>query len=59
MTYEEALTKLEDIVKKIENDELDIDSLSKQLKTAQNLIKLCKDKLAKADEDIKEILDKS
>ncbi len=59
MTYEEALTKLEDIVKKIENDELDIDSLSKQLKTAQNLIKLCKDKLAKADEDIKEILEKS
>ena len=59
MTYEEALTKLEDIVKKIENDELDIDSLSKQLKTAQNLIKLCKDKLAKADEDIKEILEKN
>ena len=43
---------------KVESDELDIDSLGKQLKKAQQLIKLCKDKLAKADEDIKEVLKK-
>ena len=55
--YEEALKQLEDIVDKMENDELDIDSLSEQLKTAQKLIKVCKDKLTKADEDIKAILD--
>lgn len=55
-TYEEALKQLETIVAKIENDELDIDSLSQQLKTAQRLIKLCKDKLAKADGEIKKIL---
>ncbi len=58
MTYEEALKQLEDIVSKVESDELDIDSLGKQLKKAQQLIKLCKDKLAKADEDIKEVLKK-
>lgn len=55
-TYEEALKQLETIVAKMENDELDIDSLSQQLKTAQHLIKLCKDKLAKADGEIKKIL---
>lgn len=55
-TYEEALKQLEAIVTKMENDELDIDSLSQQLKTAQRLIKLCKDKLAKADAEIKKIL---
>ena len=55
-TYEEALNQLETIVAKMENDELDIDSLSQQLKTAQRLIKLCKDKLAKADGEIKKIL---
>jgi len=55
-TYEEALKQLESIVAKMENDELDIDSLSQQLKTAQRLIKLCKDKLAKADGEIKKIL---
>lgn len=55
-TYEEALKQLETIVAKMENDELDIDSLSQQLKAAQRLIKLCKDKLAKADGEIKKIL---
>ncbi len=55
--YEEALKQLEDIVDKMENDELDIDSLSEQLKTAQKLIKVCKDKLTKTDEEIKKILD--
>ena len=38
------------------NGELDIDSLSEQLKTAQKLIKQCKDKLTKTDEDIRKIL---
>lgn len=56
MKYEEALKQLEEIVAKMENDELDIDTLSEQLKTAQRLIKQCKDKLAKADGDIKKIL---
>lgn len=55
-TYEAAIKQLEDIVSKMENDELDIDSLSQQLKTAQRLIKLCKDKLAKTDEEIMKIL---
>lgn len=55
-TYEAAIKQLEDFVSKMENDELDIDSLSQQLKTAQRLIKLCKDKLAKTDEEITKIL---
>ena len=54
--YEEAYTELQTIVRKMENDELDIDQLSEQLKRAQELIKLCKDKLTKTDEEIKKIL---
>ena len=54
--YEAAMRQLEDIAAKMENDELDIDSLSEQLKTAQKLIKQCKDKLTKTDEDIRKIL---
>lgn len=57
MKYEDALRQLEDIVKKLENNELDIDSLSEQLKTAKKLIKLCKERLDKTDEDITSILD--
>lgn len=55
--YEEALKQLETIVDKMEKDELDIDSLGEQLKTAQKLIKLCKDKLTKTNEEIKKILE--
>ena len=54
--YEAAYAELQSIVNKMENDELDIDQLSEQLKRAQELIKLCKDKLAQTDEEIKKIL---
>ena len=54
--YEAAMRQLEDIAAKMENGELDIDSLSEQLKTAQKLIKQCKDKLTKTDEEIRKIL---
>ena len=54
--YEAAYAELQAIVNKMENDELDIDQMSDQLKRAQELIKLCKDKLTKTDEEIKKIL---
>ena len=56
--YEEALHQLEYIVEQMENDELDIDVMGEQLKRAQKLIKLCKDKLTKTDNEIKKILEK-
>lgn len=56
--YEDAVRRLEDIVTRMENNELDIDTLSEQLKTAQQLIKLCKDKLIKTDVEIKKLLGK-
>lgn len=59
MKYEEALKQLEEIVERMESNELDIDSLGQQLKTAQKLIKMCKDRLTKTDEDIRKILDES
>lgn len=54
--YEEAFAELQTITHKMENDELDIDQMSEQLKRAKELIKLCKDKLTKTDEEIKKIL---
>ena len=56
MKYEKAVTQLEEIVKKMENDELDIDQLSEQLKRAKELVKRCKAKLTKTDEEIKKLL---
>ena len=57
--YEEAIRQIEDIVERIENDEMDIDSLGTELKKAQKLIKLCKDKLTKTEEEVKKILEEA
>ena len=56
MKYEDSIKELESIVRRMENDELDIDTLATQLKRAQTLIKTCRDKLTKTDEEIKSIL---
>lgn len=53
--YEEALAQLETIVRKMESNELDIDEIAVQLKTAQRLIAFCKDKLTKTEEEIQKI----
>lgn len=53
--YEEALKQLQEIVEKMENDDFDIDELAAQLKAAQRLIKLCRDKLSKTEEEILKI----
>ena len=59
MKYEEAIKQLETIVRKMEQGEYDIDELTEQLKKAQQLIQLCRDKLTKTDEEIKKILQKT
>lgn len=53
--YEEALTQLETIVTKMENNEYNIDEIAVQLKAAQRLIKFCKDKLTKTEEELLKI----
>lgn len=57
VNYETAVRQLESIVQRMEKDELSIDELTDQLKTAQKLIKLCKERLTKADEEIRKVLD--
>jgi exodeoxyribonuclease VII small subunit len=53
--YEEAFAQLQDIVRKMENDEYSIDEIAVQLKEAQRLIKFCKGKLTKTEEEISKI----
>ena len=56
MKYEEAMATLEQIVAHMENNELDLDTMSEELKKAKQLIKLCKDKLTKTDQEIRKII---
>lgn len=58
LKYEDAVRQLETIVDKLESNELGIDQLSSELKKAQQLIRLCKEKLTKTDNEIKKLLDK-
>ena len=55
-SYEEAMSRLEEIVQNMEGGNLDLDTLTLQLREAKSLIKICKDKLTKTDAEINEIL---
>jgi len=46
----------EKIVGRMENGEMDVDAMTEELKTAKKIIKACRDKLTKTDEEIKKIL---
>lgn len=56
-TYAKAIQELQICLDKIESGKLDIDLLSEEIAKASKLIKYCKDKLYKADAEIKKVLD--
>lgn len=56
MSYSEAFTELQSILTQLENQELDVDKLSDQVKKASELIKYCKSKLHDTEEEIEKIL---
>ena len=56
VTYKEAITEIEEILEKIENEELDVDELAEQVSRVSALITICKDKLHKTEEEVEKIL---
>lgn len=56
LTYQEALDEIEEILEKIEHNELDIDELAEKVKRVSFLLKFCKDKLQKTNEEVEKIL---
>ena len=56
MTYETAMERLEALAREMENGDIVIDELAAKLKEAQQLLSFCKDKLTKADEEVKKLL---
>jgi exodeoxyribonuclease VII small subunit len=57
MSYKEALSEIERIVDKIENEELDVDELSVLVKRASELLQWCKKKLRATEEELNASLD--
>ena len=56
MTYAKAISQIEEILHKIENDEPDVDELTKLVSTASDLIKYCKGRLFETEQEIEKIL---
>lgn len=56
ITYESALTELEQIVTAVERGELPIDQLTRQLKRGQELLAFCKNQLQQVETDVNTIL---
>lgn len=57
MRYSEAVARLEEIMAKVQSGRIDIDELAGLLKEAQELVKFCRNKLYKVDEEVKTLLD--
>ena len=56
LKYNKAMTRLEEIIGKIENENIDVDELSERVKEAVNLIKTCKNKIEKAELEVKQVV---
>lgn len=56
MTYEQAMSRLEELAQKMERSEIGIDEMAEKLREAQTLIKYCRERLYAADETIQKIL---
>jgi exodeoxyribonuclease VII small subunit len=54
-SFNEAVTRIEEILKRIESGDLDLDKLSEEVKNASELIKLCRKKLKQTEEELSSI----
>ena len=56
LSYKEAITEIDEILRQLENNELDVDELSEKVKRVSHLVTLCKEKLHNTEEEIDKIL---
>jgi exodeoxyribonuclease VII small subunit len=56
ISYNQAMTEIEEILEKIENEELDVDELAEKVKRVSVLLKICKDKLHKTNQQVEQVL---
>ena len=56
-TYKESVAEIEEILEKLENDELDIDEVALKVKRVSVLLKYCKEKLSATDKEIQTIIE--
>ncbi len=52
ITYTAAFEELKEIVDQLENDSISVDELTEKMKRATVLMKICRDKLTKTEEEV-------
>lgn len=58
MSYNQAVTELEDIMRRMQSDALDIDLLAAYTRRATELLTECRRRLTATDEELRTILDR-
>jgi exodeoxyribonuclease VII small subunit len=53
--YEDAVTELEEILSELSDDDIDVDHLAERVKRATELVKICRDRIAAARLEVKDI----
>ena len=56
LTYEAAMERLEALASEMERGTIALDQLAPKLQEAQQLLTFCKDKLTRADAEVKKLL---
>ena len=56
LNYKEAMAEIEEIVAKLEDNQLDVDELSEKVKRMAVLVEFCKGKLHRTEEDVNNVL---
>jgi exodeoxyribonuclease VII small subunit len=56
LSYNEAIAEIETIIEKLENEEIDVDELTKNVKRVSELLNFCKTKLKGTEEEVQKIL---
>ena len=59
ISYDDAIKEIESTLEKIEKGELGVDELARKVARVTELLKICRDRLHKTEEQIDKILDES
>ena len=57
LAFADAMGELEEILRGIEEEEIDIDHLAGELKRATELLEVCRSKIRKAEVEVQQIVD--
>jgi exodeoxyribonuclease VII small subunit len=56
LTYNGAIAEIEEILERMESEELDVDELSEKVKRVSELVRYCRNKLKTTEEEVEKVL---